>query len=127
MIKKTLFIIFLIFIAYTLVMPFAIPNCGMNGFHIGFMPKMNECQNSMGLMHFEEMIDFLLSGNIVNFIILIVMIFTVVISTLFLKIKLSKLPILKNSFSRTAIGKAKPFDSLLLAYKKGIIQNITFC
>jgi hypothetical protein len=127
MIKKILLIIFLFFIASVLVMPFALPNCGTNGFHVGFPVKTDSCQEPIKLSHFKEMIDFLLSGNVTSIVLLAAVIFVIVIFNFFDKIKILELPVLKNIFSRVAIGKLKPFDELLLALKRGIIYPKTFC
>ncbi|MBU1130814.1 hypothetical protein KJ840_01655 [Patescibacteria group bacterium] len=126
-IKKTLIIISLLYIAYVLVMPFAVPNCGMNGFYVGFPKQMNECHNETGLAHIEKMANFLLSGNVVSVFLWTALIFSVVIAVFSYKIKLIILPNFKNLISKKVIGRLKPFDKLLLAYKKGIIQNLTFC
>lgn len=126
MVKKILLIIFLIFIASVLVMPFALPNCGTNGFFVGFPTKANSCHDQKGLAHFAYMADLLLGGNVTSIVILMTIIFGVVVYNYYNRIRTLRLPILKNVFSRTVIGKLKPFDELLLALKKGIIHPKTF-
>ncbi len=127
MTKKILIIASFLFIASVLVMTFAIPNCGLNGFYVGLPGSMKECHNEMGLMHIDKMANFLLSGNTVSIFLLFIVVFSIIVSIRSSELKLDKVPVLNDYFSRTVIGRLKPFDKLLLAYKRGIIQSLTFC
>lgn len=107
-------------------MPFALPNCGLNGFYVGMPSNINSCHGQKGLYHFDEMVNYILGGNITPVYFIVFFILLLVISTLFNKIKIIKLPRLKNIFYRNIVGKLKPFDELLWALKKGIIHPKTF-
>jgi len=125
--NNKLILISLLFLGSILLMPLAMPNCGINGFYAGPPEDMaGSCHETSGLTHFSEMINFLLSGNL-SLLVIVILILPVLLIIEFKQIKTIKLPQLANVFSRIVVGRLKPFDEILMALKKGIIQPKTFC
>lgn len=126
--KETFIIIFLLFLASALVMPFAMANCGMNGFHLGLSATNNVCGSGIDIAHLTFMRSFIVIGLIVSIFILSLFIFNQKLFSFVNQLKnqfyYNFNYLLKKQFS---LGRMKPFDSLLLAYSSGLIQSKTLC
>lgn len=104
------------------------PNCGMNGFHMGFSAANSFCGLGTDLGHLTFMRGLIFIGLIVSLFILALLIFSQQLFSLVSQ--------LKNQFfqnfnyllkKQIALGRMKPFDRLLAAYSSGLVQPKTFC
>jgi len=107
-----------------ILMPLAMPNCGTNGFHMGFMAENNFCGGGMDLTHISFMRSLIFINFIVSFVTIFFILFKQSVFSIINNIK-DNFKITLKQFNISYL--MKPFDRLLLAYSSGIIENKTFC
>jgi len=68
-------IISILFVISVIIIPLAMPNCGMNGFHMGFVSTNNHCRNHIDWTHISFMRGFIFVTYFISFITLAFILF----------------------------------------------------
>ena len=120
--NKILFPVALLFIVSILLLPLAMPLCGTNGFHVGFSESNSFCGHGPNLAHISYLRSLIFAGMIAVFFLFAFRVFKYRIYSLvgFIKKNVShNLYFLLQQFN---LERLKPYDKLLLAYARGLIQ-----
>ena len=126
MLKKALIILSFLFFVSVILMPMAMPYCGTNGFHMGFMAANNFCGHGTDLAHISFMRGLIFIGMSASIFVLARVSFIRQVFSLIRKIRKSSLDKFNFLLKQLHLSRMKPFDKLLIAYSSGIIQPKTF-
>jgi len=127
MTKKILYITSLLFIISAMVMPFAMPFCGMNNFHMGFQAANSFCGHEYDAGHISFMRGLIFIGLVALVIVFAEIIFRTKLFSLLKQVPANNQCNFNYLNKQLILGRMKPFDTLLLAYSSGIIQPKIFC
>ena len=129
MTKKSLYILTFLALAGILLMPVAMPQCGMNGFHFGLKPIDSFCGRGNDLDHLIYMRNLLVIGLVAAVVVLAIRSTKRLFKSFLARRKALPEKLFHRYFfkSQISLGRLKPFDRLLLAYADGLIQPKTFC
>lgn len=124
MMKNTLIILSLLFVAAIVLMPFALSSCGMNGFHMTIGAVASACGSDQNLGHLTFMRGLLTLGLVATVVVLAISLvgyLVLVLRKLFEQTGVFKVD--WQSIRQKFIGSIfKPFDCLALAYSSGLVQ-----
>ena len=128
MMKNTLIILSLLFVAAVVLMPFALSSCGMNGFHMTIGAVANACSSDQNSGHLTFMRGLLTLGLVASIVILGISLFGYLIFILShclepANILKQNLSALRQKFIASCL---RPFDQLALAYASGLVQPKIF-
>ncbi|MBI5221534.1 MAG: hypothetical protein HY979_01895 [Candidatus Magasanikbacteria bacterium] len=123
--KRIFLALFFLFIASAIVLPLAMPNCGMNGFHLGMGAGAAQgCGGINDLAHLSWMSS-LLIGIVAAAVVLAVYRQSQKLTARYTWQK-TFLDFYQRFKEQLSLGRLKPFDQLLVAYAAGVIQPKTF-